>query len=77
MNAVMAIEETPPELVADILKNGITLAGGTALIRGLDRLMSEETRMPVSVAKDPLTCVVLGCGSVLEDFELLKRVKII
>lgn len=78
INAVKdAIEETPPELVADILKNGITLAGGTALIRGLDRLMSEETRMPVSVAKDPLTCVVLGCGSVLEDFELLKRVKII
>lgn len=78
INAVKdAIEETPPELVADILKNGITLAGGTSLIRGFDRLMSEETRMPVSVAKDPLTCVVLGCGSVLEDFELLKRVKII
>lgn len=78
INAVKdAIEETPPELVADILKSGITLAGGTSLIRGFDRLMSEETRMPVEVAKDPLTCVVRGCGLVLEDLELLKRVKVI
>lgn len=78
VNAVKdAIEETPPELVADILKSGITLAGGTSLIKGFDRLMAEETKMPVTLAKDPLTCVVRGCGVVLEDIELLKRVKVI
>src|SRR3989344_5406618 len=78
VNAVKdAIEETPPELVADILKSGITLAGGTSLIKGIDVFMSEETKMPVTLAKDPLTCVVRGCGIVLEDLELLKRVKVI
>jgi len=77
MNAIRdAIEETPPELVADVLKSGITLAGGTSQIRGIDRLMAEETRMPVFVAEDPMTCVVRGCGVVLEDLELLKRVRI-
>ncbi|MEK7595313.1 MAG: rod shape-determining protein [Patescibacteria group bacterium] len=78
VNAIKdAIEETPPELVADIIKNGIFLAGGTSLIRGLDTLISTETGMPVTLAKDPLTCVVRGCGMVLEDVNLLKRVKLI
>lgn len=77
VNAIKdAVEETPPELVADVLRTGITLAGGTSLIRGFDRLISEETRMPVVIAKDPLTCVVRGCGVVLDDLDLLKRVKV-
>ncbi len=78
VNAVKdAIEETPPELISDILKSGITLAGGTSLIRGFDTLLAQETRMPVNIAKDPLTCVVRGCGAVLSDLDLLKRVKVI
>lgn len=73
-NIKAAIEETPPELVADIMERGITLAGGGALLRGLDRLVSEETEMPVTVADDPLTAVVRGTGIVLEDLETLKDV---
>lgn len=70
------IEETPPELVSDILERGIVMAGGGSLIAGIDRLMSEETRMPVYVADDPMTAVVRGCGKVLEDLDLLKRVRV-
>jgi len=70
----IAIEETPPELVSDIMKRGIILAGGGALLRGLDKMISEKTRIPVSVADDSLTCVVRGCGIVLEDLESLKEV---
>lgn len=70
------VEETPPELVADILERGITLAGGGSLIRGLDRLVAEETKMPVWVAEDPMTAVVRGCGRVLEELDLLSRVKV-
>lgn len=69
-----AIEETPPELLADIMERGIILAGGGSLLRGLNRLIAEQTRMPVRVAEDPLTCVVRGCGIVLEDIEALKDV---
>ncbi|MCX6806616.1 MAG: rod shape-determining protein [Candidatus Berkelbacteria bacterium] len=68
------IEETPPELVADIMAKGITLCGGGALLRGLDKLLSKEAEMSVVVADDPLTCVVRGCGIVLEDIESLKEV---
>ncbi len=71
-----AIEETPAELVPDILKNGITLAGGTSLLRGFADLMSRELKVPVRVAPDPLTCVVRGCAKVLDDSALLARVKI-
>ncbi len=68
------IEETPPELVTDIMERGIVLAGGGSLLRGLDKLLSEETRMPVKVAEDPLTAVVRGCGIVLEDIGRLRDV---
>ncbi len=70
------IEETPPELVADIMDQGIVLAGGGALLAGLDRRVAEATQMPVHVADDPLTCVVRGTGKVLEDLDSLERVLI-
>lgn len=70
------LEETPPELSADIMERGITLTGGGALLRGLDRLIELETGMPVNVAKTPLDCVVLGTGKVLEEVEVLKKVLI-
>ena len=68
------IEEIPPELISDILDKGIVLAGGGALLRGLDRLVHEATAMPIIVAEDPLTCVVRGTGVVVEDLETLKDV---
>ena len=75
VDAVKAtIEETPPELVADIMDRGIYLAGGGALLRGLDRLVEAETKMPVHVTEDPLTAVVRGTGLVLEDIDSLKDI---
>ncbi len=68
------IEETPPELVADIMDQGIVLAGGGALLAGLDRRVADATQMPVHIADDPLTCVVRGTGRVLEDLDTLERV---
>jgi rod shape-determining protein MreB len=68
------IEETPPELVADVMDQGIVLAGGGALLSGLDRRVAEATQMPVHIADDPLTCVVRGTGRVLEDLDTLERV---
>ena len=73
-NIKATIEETPPELVADIMGKGIILVGGGALLRGLDRLISEQAKMPVKVADDPLTAVARGAGIVLEDVEKLKEV---
>ena len=69
------IESTPPELVADIMSRGIVLAGGGALLRGLDRRLAQETRFPVYVGEDPLTCVVRGAGEVLEEATILKKVQ--
>jgi rod shape-determining protein MreB len=63
------LESTPPELSADIMDRGIILAGGGALLRGLDRLLAVETEMPVHTAEDPLTCVVLGAGRVVEEMD--------
>lgn len=65
-----SLEKTPPELAADIIDQGIMLTGGGALLRGIDRLISEETRMPVHVAENPLDCVVDGTGLCLEDGRL-------
>jgi rod shape-determining protein MreB len=67
----IALENTPPELGADITDKGISLTGGGALLRDLDRLLQEETGLPVIVADDPLTCVVRGCGDALEHLEKL------
>ncbi|MFA6296164.1 MAG: rod shape-determining protein [Patescibacteria group bacterium] len=75
-NIKTTVEETPPELVADIMKRGIVLAGGGSLLRGLDKVLAEQTQMPVHIADDPLTCVVRGCGIVLEDIDSLKDVLI-
>lgn len=68
------IEETPPELVADIMGRGIVLAGGGALLRGLDKVLHQATGTAVYIADDPLTCVVRGTGVVLEDLESLREV---
>ena len=63
----MTLEATPPELAADIMDRGIVLAGGGAMLRGLDRLIMNETEIPVHVAEEPLTCVAKGAGKVLEE----------
>lgn len=68
------LERTPPELAADIIDRGIMLAGGGALLKGLDTLISHETGIVVHVAADPLSCVVLGTGRVLENFKQMERV---
>ncbi len=68
------LEKTPPELAADLVENGIILTGGGALIKNLDKLLSEETSMPVYIADEPLECVVRGTGKVLEELERLKPV---
>lgn len=70
------LEETPPELLSDIMEKGIVLAGGGSLIPGIDKTISESTKMPVWIADDPLTCVVKGCGKVLEDYSLLNKIRI-
>ena len=70
------LENTPPELASDIVDRGIVLAGGGALLRGLDSLIREETGLPVIVADDPLTAVVRGVGKMLDEIDLLRRVAI-
>ncbi len=70
------LDETPPELLQDVMERGIALCGGGALLAGLDQLIAHETLMPVLVAREPLTCVVRGAGRVLEEMEPLRRVLI-
>lgn len=70
------LERTPPELASDIMEKGIVLAGGGALIKNLDKLLSIRTEMPVYIADDPLDCVVKGTGKTLDDLERLKTVLI-
>jgi rod shape-determining protein MreB len=72
----VTLENTPPELAADIVDRGIVLAGGGALLRGLDILIREQTGVPVIVPDDPLTAVVRGCGMMLDKLELLRKVAI-
>jgi len=71
-----ALEQTPPELAADIVDNGIVMTGGGALLKNLDKLLREETSLPIKVTDDPLSTVVLGSGKVLEEIRLLREVTI-
>ena len=73
----LIIEETPPDLVADILEKGMVMAGGGSLIRGIDKLISEQVGMPVWVTENPLEAVVRGCAKVLEDDILLGKVRVV
>ncbi|WHH61054.1 rod shape-determining protein [Petroclostridium sp. X23] len=70
------LEKTPPELAADVMDRGIMLTGGGALLSGLDQLIREQTGMPVKIAENPLDCVVLGTGKVLDEIQTLKKVLI-
>ena len=70
------LEETPPELISDIMERGIFLAGGGSLIHGISKAISDATKMPVYVSEDPLTCVARGCGKLLENPILLNRIRI-
>jgi rod shape-determining protein MreB len=72
----VALEQTPPELAADIVDNGIVLTGGGSLLKNLDILLREETKVPVTVSEDPLSAVVLGSGKALDDIRLLREVVI-
>ncbi|WP_027183665.1 rod shape-determining protein [Desulfovibrio inopinatus] len=72
----IALEQTPPELAADIVDRGIVLTGGGALLRGLDQLLREETSLPITVVDDPLSTVVLGSGKALDNLHVLKEVTI-
>lgn len=72
----MALERTPPELAGEIVDRGIVLAGGGALLTGIDQLLSQETGLPVTIADDPLSCVVMGAGKALDELALLKAISI-
>jgi len=75
INAVRDIlEETPPELSSDLIERGLVVAGGGALLRGIDRLISQETKLPVTVADDPLTAVVRGTGKMLEEERYFRQI---
>lgn len=72
----IALEQTPPELAADIVDTGIVLAGGGALLKNLDVLLREETKLPITITEDPLSTIVLGSGMVLDNIAMLKEVTI-
>ncbi len=69
-----ALEQIPPELSADIVDRGVVMTGGGALLRNMDKRLREETGLPIAIAEDPLSCVVLGAGKMLSDFNLLRRI---
>ena len=71
-----ALERIPPELSADIFDRGIILTGGGSLLKNLDKRLRDETGLPVQMAEDPLTSVVLGAGKMLSDFPLLRRISL-
>jgi rod shape-determining protein MreB len=70
----VALERTAPELASDILDRGIVLTGGGALLKNFDERMREDTSLPIHIAEDPLTCVVRGCGIILDEFERYEKV---
>ena len=72
----VTLEKTPPELAADIMDRGIVMTGGGSLLTGLDKRVNSETGMPVHIAEEPMNCVAMGTGKVLEELDLLKRVLI-
>ncbi len=72
----ITLEKTPPELAADIMDKGIVMTGGGSLLKGLDKLVAQETGMPVYLAEDPLDCVAIGSGKALAEIELLRRVAV-
>ena len=72
----MTLERIPPELSADLIERGIVLAGGGSLLRGIDKIISEETGLPVHIAEDPITAVALGTGKILEEIKYLKKVTV-
>lgn len=72
----IALEQTPPELSADVVDKGIVLTGGGALLKGLDVLLREETRLPITITDDPLTTVVMGAGKVLDNLAILKEIMV-
>jgi rod shape-determining protein MreB len=69
----VTLERCPPELAADLVDRGIMMAGGGALLRGIDKLLAEETGLPVHISDDPLSAVAMGTGVVLENLELLEE----
>jgi rod shape-determining protein MreB len=72
----IALEQTPPELAADIVDRGIVLTGGGALLKNLDKLLREESGLPITVTEDPLSTVALGSGKALDNIDILKQVVI-
>lgn len=75
-NIKSTLEITPPELVADIYQKGLVLAGGSALLKGIDEIIAQATKIPVRITDDPLTCAVRGMGLILEDENLLKEISV-
>ena len=73
----IALEQTPPELAADIVDRGIVLTGGGALLKNLDKLLREESGLPITITEDPLATVALGSGKTLDNLEILKQVIIV
>jgi rod shape-determining protein MreB len=72
----VALEKTPPELAADIVDKGIVMTGGSSMLKGLDELLREETNLPIQVSDNPLECVVLGTGKVLDELHIYEQVLI-